>query len=109
MLRHGLAFLGNDPNSEFHKKTERNKEMRILVIWEEIPEATKFYIIDIDDQKTIDKIKKAHNQIINVTKKDDDALWLGEFLDSRDQITLIEGKPINIDSVELLIYSGICL
>jgi hypothetical protein len=78
--------------------------MRILIVWEEIPETTKFYILDIEDQKIIDKIKKANGQIINLTEKDDDAQWLGEFLDGRDQITLVEGKPINIDSVELLIF-----
>lgn len=52
---------------------------RVLLVWEEIPESTKIYLLDLDGE-ALAKTLRAHGQIVNSTDNHDEALWLCEFL-----------------------------
>lgn len=58
------------------KVEEQGDKMRVLVIWEEIPEDTKFYVIENPTQEQLVMLKKANGQIINYEGPDDGALYL---------------------------------
>jgi hypothetical protein len=51
--------------------------MRVLIIWEEIPENTKFFVIEDATEAQVAMLKRANGQIINYEGPTDGAEWVG--------------------------------
>jgi len=81
--------------------------LKILVIWEEIPEKTSLYLLDVEDKKELTKIKKAHGHYLNYDGYEDS--WLCLYLEDKEPLTLVKGKPFNLKDVDLIVLSGIGL
>lgn len=79
--------------------------MKVLVIYELIPEETKAYLLDVEG-KDLAKVKKAHGVYANSSEKDDAALWLSDFLVGKDELKIKTGKPFDATEVELVVHSG---
>lgn len=82
--------------------------MRVLVIYELIPEETKVYILDVEG-KDLAKIRKAHGVYGNNVGDDKPALWLGDFLEGKQALEIKRGKPFEAGGVELVVHSGFVL
>ena len=46
--------------------------MRILLVWQEIPESTKFYILENLSEQELDVLAKSHGGLINSTSNTDE-------------------------------------
>lgn len=79
--------------------------MKVMIIFEYIPEDTKIYLLDLDG-KDLEMAKKAHGVYVNVSKNDKVAVKLDDFLQNKEPLKIKTGKPFNIEGVELVIHSG---
>jgi len=82
--------------------------MKVLVIYELIPEETKVYLLDVEG-KDLAKVKKAHGVYGNNVGNDKPALWLSEFLEGKPELKIERGKPFEIEGIELVVHSGFVL
>lgn len=81
--------------------------MKVLVIYEHIPEDTMIYLIEEEEKETLEKIKSAYNQYANVCGfNEDGAIWLNEYLGDKKVIELKEGEPIDTSDVDFVVHSG---
>ena len=64
--------------------------MRVLLIWEEIPENTKFFVLDNPTSSDLDHLSGANETIINYSENDD-TLWLNSAIGDPRYTESIEG------------------
>lgn len=90
---------------------------KVLIIWEEIPEESKLFLVELDGEE-LEKAFKAHGQLVNCTQtKSDGAEFLSEFLVDKtpimDSAKIQEKKlaPINVKELgaEFIVWSGFML
>jgi len=88
---------------------------KVLIIWEEIPEETKFFIEDFQNEE-LEKVLKAHGQLVNESGKFPEAEWLSEILVNKDPIFSSEmRKGMNaidlkgIVGLDFIVWSGFML
>ena len=90
---------------------------KVLVIWEEIPEESKLYLLELDGEE-LKKTLEAHGQLVGCTDtKSDGVEFLSEFLVGKTPImdsSKILGKkaaPINVKELgaEFIVWSGLML
>jgi len=79
--------------------------MRVMIVFEVIPESTSIYLLDLDG-KDLKKVKKAHGVYVNISQNDKPAIWLDKFLDDKNSLKKEKGEPFDITDVKLLIHSG---
>lgn len=82
--------------------------MKVLVVFEYIPEDTKVYLLDLDG-KDLEMVKKAHGVYVNVSKNDKAAARLDEFLQDKEPLKIKAGKPFEIEGIELVVHAGFML
>lgn len=82
--------------------------MKVLVIYELVPEETKVYLLDVEG-KDLAKVKKAHGVYGNHVGNDKPALWLNNFLEGKQELEIKRGKPFDVEGVELVVHSGFIL
>jgi hypothetical protein len=82
--------------------------MKVLVIYELVPEETKVYLLDVEG-KDLAKVKKAHGVYANNVGNDKPAVWLSEFLEGKPELKVEKGKPFDATEVELVVHSGFIL
>lgn len=78
--------------------------MKVLVIYELIPEETKFYLVDAEGDD-LERMKAAHGVYANYDEDDDAAVWLNDWLEGKEALTLAQGEPLRAD-FDLVVYSG---
>ncbi len=93
--------------------SSKRRTMRIIVVWEEIPEATRIYSL-IVGAETAEKIKAAHGSFINSGDTIDEkaAEWLNEYL--AGQIPSIDTRKehsriIEVSEPSTIVLSGFIL
>lgn len=79
--------------------------MRVLVVYEYVPEDTRLYILDLDGDD-LAMARKAHGVYVNVSKNDAAALRLDKFLEDKQPLKIKAGQPFEMDGIELMIHSG---
>lgn len=79
--------------------------MKVLVIYELIPEDTKMYVVEAEGEE-LEKIKAAHGVYVNIDEDDEPASWLNEYLDGRPEVEISPGHPILADFFDLVVHSG---
>lgn len=57
--------------------------MKVLLVWEEIPETTKFYVLDVAGED-LENLRSAHGKFINSDMDDDLAEWISKFLEDKE-------------------------
>ena len=81
--------------------------MKILLIWEEVPESTSLYLIDASPKESW-MIKKCHGQFSNTVGADEKALkQLSVFLVGRTPID--KEAPFVVDGPVTIVLSGFML
>jgi len=84
--------------------------MKVLVIYELIPEDTNIYVVDVTDVDELEMLKRAHGNYGNIVGQDDEATdWISEWIGQHEKLDLTPGEPIPIQDCELLIHSGFML
>ncbi len=80
------------------------KRNKVCVVWQEVPESTRVYLLDLDETDTI-RVKKAHNKYINACTEEDTTSveWLQNRLDEEYE----QEDPIG--PVDLVIVCGFLL
>jgi len=81
--------------------------LKILVIWEEIPENTSLYLLENVDAKSLAKLKGAHGRFLNFDEYED--TWLCDTLEGKKPLPLVKGKPFDAKGIDLIVVSGIGL
>jgi hypothetical protein len=81
--------------------------MKVLVIFELIPEATNVYLLNVKGED-LKKIKKAHGVYVNVSEKDASAIWLSAYLEDKPKLKFEIGKPFDVN-IDLVVHSGFML
>ena len=88
---------------------------KVLIIWEEIPEETKLFVLELEG-KELEKALKAHGQLVNCSNTETDgADFLSEFLE--DEIPVLssskigKSKAFNVKELNLdyVVWSGFML
>ena len=87
--------------------------MKILILWELVPEDTEAYIVNVTDTDTLEKLKRCHGQYINGNDMDEGLSdWLSKWMQTikSEKITLSPGSdPVSIADCELMILTGFIL
>jgi hypothetical protein len=78
--------------------------MKVLVIYELIPEETLFYLVDAEGND-LERLKEAHGVYVNHSESDVAAAWLNEWLVDKPKLDLRRGQPIPAD-FDLVVHSG---
>jgi len=78
--------------------------MKVLLVWEDIPETTKFYLLD---GNLAAAAIAAHRQIINSTDESEHASRLCDMLEGIEPIS--DDHPFEIDEKVTVVYSGFYL
>lgn len=60
---------------------ERKKEMRVLIVWEEVPENTTFYVVENPSEDVLETIKGAAGKFINTTDENEEVNTLSDWLE----------------------------
>lgn len=86
----------------------------ILVIWEDIPERTRMYLVDGLDPEIERKILQAHGNYVNIVSDKNNeaaAVWLGEWLDNKP-VAFDTNNPDKISvpsGITEIVHSGMIL
>lgn len=81
--------------------------MRFLLVYELVPEETRFYLLDVEDEETQSKLMGCHKNIGNTVGCDVDLDdWLSLYLEGKKHEDL--SVPLQIDG-RILIHSGFLL
>jgi hypothetical protein len=86
--------------------------MKVLIVYELVPEETHVYIVDVEDVDTLETIKRCHSKYLNAHAdvEDQESLeWLSEWLREDSQVEIADDQPIPISDCELLIHTGFLL
>lgn len=78
--------------------------MKVLLIWEEIPEQVRIYLLD---GEIADQARKAHGQLINSTEDTAEAEILSEMLEGIEALNL--ASPVKIEEPVEIVMSGFIL
>lgn len=78
--------------------------MKVLVIYELIPEDTKMYLVEANGAD-LERLKAAHGVYVNYSDDDDDAVWLNDWLGGWQVLEIERGQPIAAE-FDLVVYSG---
>ena len=82
--------------------------MKALLIWEEIPESVKFYLIE--DAVAIEKLRTYHGKFLNTGDIGaEEELWLSGYVDSIYDTNLEVKHALVLHEPTIIIYSGIYL
>lgn len=82
---------------------------RVLIIWEEIPEDTKFYKLDLEG-KDLKKVLKAHGQIINtVDREGDEVNFLSDMLEKATPCKDDKAFDVAKDKIDYVVHAGFML
>jgi hypothetical protein len=80
----------------------------VFVIWEEIPETTKFYLLGLEGAK-LKKVLKAHNQLVNSTNDSKAAEALMELLENEKPFPSDKAFEVKGQSIDYIVWSGFLL
>ena len=84
--------------------------MKIFITYDIDGDEPGLYILDVTDKDTLARIISAHGNYGNTdSPNEDDATWLGDFLETQEKLPLDSGEPISIEGCSLAIHSGFCL
>lgn len=87
--------------------------MKVLIVWELIPEETQAFVVDVTDADDLEKLKRCHGYYVNGTDMDEElSNWISEWmLTVKDEkIDLIpDNGPVSIGDCELMIHTGFFL
>jgi hypothetical protein len=99
---------------ERERREKENHKMKILIVYELIPDETRTYLCDVSD-KDWSWIKLAHNNLINSTALEAKApsvreacLKLDAWLNKQTPLDLSKG-PIPITGFDFFVHSGFIL
>lgn len=88
---------------------------KVLIIWEEIPEETKLFVLELEG-KELEKTLKAHGQLVGCTDtKSDGAEFLSEFLVDKTPVLtsskIGKSKAFNVKELnfDYVVWSGFML
>lgn len=82
---------------------------RVLVIWEEIPEETKFYLLDLEG-KDLKRVLKAHGQIIGtVDLEGDEVNFLADMLEKAKPCPSDKAFDIEKEEIKYVVHAGFML
>jgi len=82
--------------------------MKVLVVYENVPESTDFYSMEVNDGE-LKKLRLCHGYYINgemPPASEKACNWLSTFLEGKENIKLAGGVPVNIQDHDLLIHTG---
>ena len=83
-----------------------NALSRVLVIWEEIPEETKFYLLDLEE-KDLKTVLKAHGQIINTVELEGDEVnVLADILEKAKPCPSDKAFNVAKEKIEYVVHAG---
>ncbi len=85
--------------------------MKILLVWELVPEDTKFYLLDVSEEEA-KKIEACHGWLINSVNWNnnlENLNWLSEYLVGKDPLERVEGEGFRLGQVDLIVQSGFFL
>jgi hypothetical protein len=100
----------------FEPSTEEHMA-KVLIVWEEVPETTKFYLADLEG-KALKKVLKAQGQFVNSTEDSKEADYVGEELlpdlVALDADSALDAKKLDIDFIVhcgflLIVHRGFLL
>lgn len=70
----------------------------IFVIYEEVPENTRFYLLHNVSDEVLKRLSRCHGHLINQSgnskELDQDLDWMYSYLEDKQEIILESGKPI---------------
>lgn len=83
---------------------------KVLIVWEEIPETTRFFLMPASDEE-FEKLTKCHGKFINSDELTPELEWLNEaILEAGDyEIKIERGTPIQIEHEITLVWTGFIL
>lgn len=82
---------------------------RVLIIWEEIPEETKFYKLDLEG-KDLKKVLKAHGQIINtVDLEGEEVNFLADMLEKAKPCSGDTAFDVAKEEIDYVVHAGFML
>jgi hypothetical protein len=82
---------------------------RVLVIWEEIPEETRFYLLDLAGND-LKKVLKAHGQIIGTTELEGDEVnFLGDMLEKAKPCPGDKAFDVAKEEIKYVVHAGFML
>jgi hypothetical protein len=76
----------------------------IIVVWELIPEETKFYNLVVS-QEDAQLIEAAHNDYVNTVNETGAAEWLSEYLADKQPLDMDNG-PFDLTGEVTIVHSG---
>lgn len=85
--------------------------MKTLLIYEEIPESTKTYLLDLTDTQYA-KLAKCHGHYVNLDMPDDAQEahdWLIDFLSTQNPIDIVPGDPFHTMNIDRVVVCGFYL
>jgi hypothetical protein len=83
---------------------------KVLIIWEEIPETTRFFALPASDEE-YEKLVKCHGKFINSDEMTPELEWLNEMiLEAEDyEIKTKPNDPIQLHDATTVIWTGFIL
>lgn len=83
--------------------------MKILLVWENIPEETRVYVLDVSEEE-LPKIASCHGryggQVGNTQEYDDAISALSDRLRSMKQWLILPGIPLGLGDVDYFVHTG---
>lgn len=79
----------------------------VLLVWEEIPETTRFFLLKPSDDE-FEKLVKCHGKFINSDEMTPELEWISEALAEADEFEVDIKKPIHIQDATV-VWTGFVL
>ena len=81
---------------------------KVFIVWEEIPETTRFFVMPASDEE-YEKLVKCHGKFINADEMTPELEWLSEAIVEADDHEIDATKPIQIDGETTVVWTGFIL
>lgn len=88
--------------------------MKVLIVYELVPEDTKFYIVDVSP-KDWTWLRKTHgyyvNQVFTRSEKENEEACdtLATWLETRQEYSLTKGEPFSVAGIDAIVVTGLLL
>lgn len=81
----------------------------VLVIWEVIPEQTKFYLLKISSEAVLKEVLAAHTKYIGADSEDSSVVMVAHMLEGQDQTDYVHAFDAKALDIDYIVSCGVIL
>lgn len=89
------------------------RKVKVLVIYENVPEDTVFYVLELFEEEEILRIRSCHGRHIGSVEGSEyeaEMSWLSSVLPSAQRVDVVPGEPLVLpEGVSMVVLTGLFL